>query len=87
MSSKNSWHPATPKNYPAHRRVDPAKARLRCSNRSGNIAVSITAANGDYEYAARKLIHTVHEIFMVFLVDGPYYDYLVDELGLEQDKY
>ena len=72
---------------PTHRRVDSAKARLHCTNRGGNISVSITAVDGDFEYAARKLIHTVHEVFLVFLQDGPYYEYLVEQLGLEEDKY
>jgi hypothetical protein len=72
---------------PNHRRVDPAKARLRSGNRLGNIWLTITVNDGDFEYAVRKLIHTVHEIFLTFLVEGPYYEYMVEHLGLEQDKY
>jgi hypothetical protein len=72
---------------PAHRRVDPRKAQLRPSNRGGNVSVTLIAQDGDFEYCARKLIHAVHEIFMIFLVDGPYYDYLVEQLGLDQDRY
>ncbi|HXB70574.1 MAG TPA: hypothetical protein VNY05_20240 [Candidatus Acidoferrales bacterium] len=72
---------------PDHRRIDPAKARLRNANRRGTISLTITLNDGDFEYAARKLIHTVHEIFLTFLVEGPYYEYMVDHLGLEQDKY
>lgn len=74
---------------PPHRRVDPAKARLRCScsNRAGNVSVTITAVGDDLEYAVRKLIHAVHAVFLVFLVEGPYYEYMVEHLGLEPDKY
>ena len=72
---------------PEHRRIDPAKARLSCGNRNGNVSVTLTVKDGDFEYAARKLINTIHEIFLVFLTDGPYYEYLVEQLGLDQDKY
>ena len=72
---------------PAHRRIDPAKAHLSCGNRERNVSVTLTVKDGDFEYGARKLIHTIHEIFMVFLTDGPYYEYLVEQLGLDQDKY
>ena len=72
---------------PEHRRIESAKARVSCSNRNGKVAVTLTVRDGDFEYGARKIVHTVHEIFMVFLADGPYYDYLVEQLGLDQDKY
>ena len=58
---------------PEHRRVNPAKARLQSKNLRGTVSVTVTAKDGDFDYAARKIIHIVHEIFMVFLVDGPYY--------------
>jgi hypothetical protein len=72
---------------PAHRRVDAAKAHLSTGNRRGNFSLTIIVNDGDFEYAVRKLIHTVHEIFLTFLVDGPYYEYMVEHLGLEQDRY
>ena len=72
---------------PNHRRVDAAKARLRIGSRRGDISLTISVLDGDFEYAVRKLIHAVHEIFLTFLVDGPYYEYMVEHLGLEQDKY
>jgi hypothetical protein len=33
------------------------------------------------------MIQVVHEIFLVFLVDGPYFEYLVEKLGLDPDRY
>ena len=72
---------------PEHRRVDRARALLRCSNRAGIVSVTLKVLDGDFEYGARKLIHTVHEVFLVFLSDGPYYEYLVEEFGLDPDKY
>jgi len=72
---------------PEHRRVNPAKARLTTANLRGAVSLKLTTKDGDFEYAARKIIHIVHEIFMVFLVDGPYYEYMVEQLGLDPDRF
>lgn len=72
---------------PEHRRVDPAKARLSLANQKGAVSLTVTVKNGDFEYAARKIIQVVHEIFLIFLVDGPYYDYMVEHLGLDPDRF
>jgi hypothetical protein len=72
---------------PEHRRVNPAKARLQSKNLRGTVSITVTAKDGDFDYATRKIIHIVHEIFMVFLVDRPYYDYMVEHLGLDPDRY
>lgn len=75
------------KSLPEHRRIDPKKAVIKLSNRDGNVALTLTLKGGDYDYATRKLIHLVHETFMVFLYDGRYYDYLVDTFDLDPDKF
>ena len=72
---------------PEHRRVDPAKARLVSTNQRGAVSLKLTVKDGDFDYATRKLIQIVHEIFMVFLVDGPYFEYLVEQLGLDPDRF
>ncbi len=72
---------------PEHRRVNPAKARLTSSNQRGVVSLKLTVKDGDFEYATRKMIHIVHEIFMVFLVDGPYFEYMVEQLGLDPDRF
>jgi hypothetical protein len=72
---------------PEHRRVNPAKARLTLTNQRGAVSLKLTVKDGDFEYATRKIIHTVHEIFMIFLVDGPYFEYMVEQLGLDPDRY
>jgi len=69
-----------------HRRIDPAKAQVRCSNRAGNIGLTVTALDGDLEYSLRKLIHLVQEIYMVFLYDGRYYDYMIAVFDLDPDQ-
>lgn len=72
---------------PEHRRVNPAKANIRTTNRGGRVSIAVTVKDGDFDYGARKIIHVVHEIFLIFLVDGPYYAYMVEHLGLDPDRY
>jgi hypothetical protein len=70
-----------------HRRVNPAKAQLALGNKRGVVSVTVTVKDGDFDYATRKIIHIVHEIFLIFLVDGPYFEYMVEHLGLDEDRY
>jgi hypothetical protein len=70
---------------PEHRRIEAGKARVRSLNRGGSVSLTLEVQDGDYEYGARKLIHLVHEIYLAFLVDGPYYEYMVETLGLDPD--
>lgn len=72
---------------PEHRRVDPAKTRVALGNLRGAVSLTLTVKDGDYEYATRKLIQIAHEIFLVFLVDGPYFDYTVEQLGFDPDQF
>lgn len=71
---------------PDHRRIDNRKASVRCLNRKGDVSLSMTVLDGDYAYSARKLVNLVHEVFLVFLFDGRYYDYLVETFDLDPDR-
>lgn len=71
---------------PPHRRIDPAKARARCANRKGSVSLTLQILNGDFDYATRKLIHLVHEVYLAFLIDGPYLDYMVEAFHLDPDR-
>jgi hypothetical protein len=71
---------------PEHRRIDTKKAQAQATNRSGNISLALRVMDGDCEYGARKLIHLAHEIFMSFLLDGKYFDYVVETFDLDPDK-
>jgi hypothetical protein len=72
---------------PEHRRIDARKARLQAGARGGNVSLTLTVKGADFEYGVRKLIHAVHEIYMVFLSEGRYYDYLVETLELDPDRF
>ncbi|QQS47451.1 MAG: hypothetical protein IPM66_01970 [Acidobacteriota bacterium] len=70
---------------PEHRRIDPERAAVRLHNRSGSVSITMTAPDGSLEYATRKLIHLVHEIFLTFLQEGIYFEYAVDKFGLNPE--
>lgn len=67
---------------PEHRRIEGSKADVRPDNRNGNVSLTLSVKNHEYEYGVRKLVHLVHEIFLTFLRDGSYYEYLVDTFDL-----
>jgi len=75
----------TSSDVPEHRRIDTNKLRVRCGNRAGNVSLTATVLDEDYEYATRKLIHLVHETYVAFLMDGPYYEYMVEVFDLDPD--
>jgi len=71
---------------PDHRRIDPRLASVAISNRRGSISLALTGNSGDCQYVTRKLIHLMHEIFMTFLLDGKYFDYVVETFNLDPDN-
>ncbi len=70
---------------PDHRRTEKTKARLRCANRRGNASVTAAVKDGDYSYALQRLIHLVHETYVMFLLDAMYRDYVMDHLGADPE--
>lgn len=70
---------------PDHRRIEKTKARVRCANRRGNVSLTVAVRDQDYGYALQRLIHLVHETFLIFLTSGPYRDYMVEQLGADAD--
>ena len=70
---------------PEHRRIDPARADVRPYNRTGDIALTLRVLDGDFDYGTQKLVHLVHEIYLEFLADGRYRDYMIEHLGLDPD--
>jgi hypothetical protein len=71
---------------PDHRRIDKSKASIECANRKGDVSLTLKVLDNDVEYATRKLINLVHEVFLVFLLDGRYYDYMVETFDLDPDR-
>lgn len=71
---------------PEHRRIDRQRTQIQPSNRNGKVGLTAQLVKGDEVYATRKLIHLVHEIFLTFLLDGKYFDYLIETFELDPDK-
>jgi hypothetical protein len=71
---------------PDHRRLDARKTQVRIYNRGGNILLVMKIKDGDSEYAVRKLVHLINEIYLTFLADGKYFDYLVETFNLDPDR-
>jgi hypothetical protein len=69
-----------------HRRIDPSKVRISCSLRNNNISILFIAKDGDFQYATEKLINLVHEVFLVFLRDGLYYEYMIETFEVDRDQ-
>ena len=69
-----------------HRRIDPERATVKAFNRGGNVSVTVSVAREDLAYGVNRAVNLVHEIFMGFLKDGPYYEYALDHLGLDVDE-
>jgi hypothetical protein len=66
-----------------HRRVDPARVRLTCESRDGDLTIFAASIDGNIDYATRKLIQAVNEVFFDFLPDSAHYHYQVEKLGLD----
>ena len=66
---------------PDHRRIDKSKAYVRSTNRRGKVSLRLVVKVGDYEYGLQRLIHLVHETYLMFLANGMYRDYMSEQLG------
>ncbi len=70
---------------PPHRRIDSEKARVTCYVRNDTPSLRVAVLDGDFEYATRRLIHLVNELFLDFLRDARYVDYMVAHLGMNPE--
>lgn len=71
---------------PEHRRIDPKKVKIKAGNKKKFTNLTATVAKDEFDYATRKVVNLVHEIYLVFLNDGRYYDYMIDVFDLDPDK-
>ena len=60
-----------------------AKLRVACANRGGNVSLTMTLADADYEYGARKFIHLIQEVYLGFLTE--HFEYQVEAFDLDPD--
>lgn len=70
---------------PAHRRLDPRKAVLKPTQRAGTVSLVISLRDDHLEYGVRKAVNVIHELFVEFLRNPLYYEYMVKHFGLDPD--
>jgi hypothetical protein len=68
---------------PAHRRVDPKRAALSCTNRKGRVSINLQVKKNQYAYGTNRIVNVVHELFQ-HLRDA-YPDYLAENFGVPQE--
>ncbi len=68
-----------------HRRINPARAVVRCSNRLGSVSVTVVIKGNDYEYGVRKAINLVSDLFMDLLPESTYYEYMSENFDMPEE--
>ncbi len=58
---------------------------MTCYVRSDALSLRVAVLDGDYEYATRRLVHLVNEVFLDFLRDAKYLEYMVAHLGMNPE--
>lgn len=69
---------------PEHRRLDPKRVAVRYSNRRGSASVTLQVVAGDYEYAVKRAINLVNELFVGFL-NVRYPEYMIRAFRLPEE--
>jgi hypothetical protein len=80
---KRFLHERHDTDLPAHRRIDRRRAEVLCSNRGGNVSISLRVKNNHYAYGVNRIVNLVHELF-VYLRDA-WPDYLVENFDVPQE--
>ncbi len=70
---------------PEHRRIDPERADVRCSNRLGSVSVTVVIKENEYEYGVRKAVNLVSDLFMDLLPESTYYEYMAENFDVPED--
>lgn len=69
---------------PEHRRLDPRQVAVRYSKRGNSGSLAFVVAGNHYEYAVKKALNTVHEIFVGFL-NLQHGEYVRENLRVEEE--
>lgn len=80
---KSFIHYRHDRDLPEHRRIDPKRAEVSCTNRGGTVSISLKVKNNQYEYGANRIVNLVHELFLHLREAHP--DYLVENFNVPQE--
>lgn len=67
----------------AHRRIDPTRAVVACSMRSGKVSLRVEVRRNQYMYATKKLLNLVHETFL--MIDQCFTEYLHEHFDFPEE--
>ena len=67
----------------AHRRIDPKRAVVSCSNRGGKVSLTIDVKRNQYKYGTKKLVNLLHETFL--MIDQCFTEYLHEHFDLPEE--
>lgn len=67
----------------AHRRIDPKRAVVSCTNRRGKVSLAIDVKRNQYAYGTKKLINLLHETFV--MLDQCFTEYLYEHFDLPEE--
>ena len=70
---------------PAHRCVDARRLGVSLRNSAGNLSLSMSSLDHDWEYATRRLVHLLNELYVDVLARPRYFDWLIENFELDQD--
>ncbi len=70
---------------PEHRRTDPRKVGVTVTNRHGMVSLVVALKDAHLEYGVRKAVNLIHELFVEFLRNPAYFDYMVEHFQVDPD--
>ena len=70
---------------PDHRRIDPERVQLKWSNRLGDVNVTLNINGSNHEYAVRRAINLLTDLFFDLLTESPYYEFMNEHFDMPQD--
>jgi hypothetical protein len=71
------------KDQPAHKRIDARRARISSAIRKGDLSLAIQIRGANHDYAVRRLLNLINELFLSLHDEYP--DYLIERFGLSTE--
>jgi hypothetical protein len=73
----------TDRDQPDHKRLDARRARLTGALRKGDFSLSIEIRGANHEYAVKKALNVINELFLSLHEQHP--EYLVERFGISAE--
>ena len=70
---------------PEHRRIDPQRVAVKCSNRQGDVSVTLSIKGNATEYGVRKAVNLISDLFQDLLHESTYYEYMAEHFDMPEE--